>query len=97
MVRRSDEGEAQRRRWTFYEAINSKKSESVPNPRAFSLLECGSRARTPYFSCNCSGSQETEFRSQNGNSGDVDELRRLLEEISKLLEAYSQAILNSDS
>ena len=46
---------------------------------------------------NCSGSQETEFRSQNGNTGDVDELRRLLEEISKLLEAYSRAILNSDS
>ena len=30
-------------------------------------------------------------------SGDVSELRRLIEEISKLLEAYSQAILNSDS
>ena len=29
--------------------------------------------------------------------GDVDELRRLLEEFSKLLEAYSRAILNSDS
>jgi len=29
--------------------------------------------------------------------GDVSELRRLIEEISKLLEAYSQAILNSDS
>jgi hypothetical protein len=27
-VRRSDEGEAQRRRWTFYEAIN-KKAETV--------------------------------------------------------------------
>ncbi|MCX5907595.1 MAG: hypothetical protein NTY64_10510, partial [Deltaproteobacteria bacterium] len=37
---------------------------------------------------NCSGSQETEFRSQNGNSGDVDELRRLLEEVSKLPAAY---------
>ena len=45
----------------------------------------------------CSGSQESEFRSQNGNTGDVDELRRLLEEVSKLLEAYSRAILNSDS
>ncbi len=29
--------------------------------------------------------------------GDVSELSPLLEEISKLLEAYSQAILNSDS
>ena len=29
--------------------------------------------------------------------GDVDELRRLLEEVSKLLETYSRAILNSDS
>ena len=29
--------------------------------------------------------------------GDVDEWRRLLEEVSKLLEAYSRAILNSDS
>jgi four helix bundle protein len=29
--------------------------------------------------------------------GDVSELSQLLEEISKLLEAYSQAILNSDS
>ena len=29
--------------------------------------------------------------------GDVDELRRLLEEVSKLPEAYSRAILNSDS
>ena len=29
--------------------------------------------------------------------GDVSELRTLLEEVSKLLEAYSQAILNSDS
>jgi hypothetical protein len=29
--------------------------------------------------------------------GDVDELRRLLAEVSKLLEAYSRAILNSDS
>ena len=29
--------------------------------------------------------------------GDVDELRRLLEEVSKRLEAYSRAILNSDS
>ncbi len=29
--------------------------------------------------------------------GDVSELSRLLEEISKLLEAYSQAILDSDS
>jgi four helix bundle protein len=28
--------------------------------------------------------------------GDVSELSRLLEEVSKLLEAYSQAILNSD-
>ena len=45
----------------------------------------------------CSGSQETEFRSQNGNTGDVDELRRLLEEVSKRLEAYSRAILISDS
>ena len=46
---------------------------------------------------NCSGSQETEFRSQNGNRGDVDELRRLLEEVSKLPAAYSRAIVNSDS
>jgi four helix bundle protein len=29
--------------------------------------------------------------------GDVSEARQLLEEVSKLLEAYSQAILNSDS
>ena len=29
--------------------------------------------------------------------GDVSELSQLLEEVSKLLEAYSQAILNSDS
>ena len=29
--------------------------------------------------------------------GDVSELSRLLEEVSKLLEAYSQAILDSDS
>ena len=29
--------------------------------------------------------------------GDVDEWHRLLEEVSKLLEAYSRAILNSDS
>jgi len=29
--------------------------------------------------------------------GDVSELRQMIEEISKLLEAYSQAILNSDS
>ncbi len=29
--------------------------------------------------------------------GDVDEWHRLLEKISKLLEAYSRAILNSDS
>jgi hypothetical protein len=28
--------------------------------------------------------------------GDVSELRRLIEEISKLLGTYSQAILNSD-
>ena len=30
-------------------------------------------------------------------SGDVVELRSLLSEVSKLLEAYSKAILNSDS
>ena len=29
--------------------------------------------------------------------GDVAELRRLLEEVSKRLEAYSRAIVNSDS
>jgi len=29
--------------------------------------------------------------------GDVFELSQLIEEVSKLLEAYSQAILNSDS
>jgi len=29
--------------------------------------------------------------------GDVSESRQMIEEISKLLEAYSQAILNSDS
>jgi four helix bundle protein len=29
--------------------------------------------------------------------GDISELGRLLEEVSKLLEAYSQAILDSDS
>ena len=46
---------------------------------------------------NCSGSQETEFRSQNGNNDDVDELRRLLGGVSKLLEAYSRAILTPDS
>ncbi|MCX5909897.1 MAG: hypothetical protein NTY64_22650, partial [Deltaproteobacteria bacterium] len=46
---------------------------------------------------NYSGSQKSEFRSQNGNSGDVDELRRLLEEVSKLPAAYSRAIVNSDS
>ena len=45
----------------------------------------------------CSGIQETEFRSQNGNTGDVDEWHRLLEKVSKLLEACSRAILNSDS
>ena len=28
--------------------------------------------------------------------GDVSELRQMLEEVSKLLEAYSQAVLNSD-
>ena len=36
-------------------------------------------------------------RRQNGNSSDVDELRRLLEEVSKLPAAYSRAIVNSDS
>jgi hypothetical protein len=29
--------------------------------------------------------------------GDVSELNQLLEEVSKLLEAYSQVVLNSDS
>jgi four helix bundle protein len=29
--------------------------------------------------------------------GDIDDLRRLLEEVSKRLEAYSRTILNSDS
>jgi hypothetical protein len=46
------------------------------------------------FLSHCSGSQETEFRSPNGNNGDVDELRRLLEEVSKLPAAYSRAIMN---
>jgi len=59
-----------------------------------------------------SGSQESEFRSQNPEvrmrtpearfedlvveCGDKSEFSQLLEEIGKLLEAYSQAILNSD-
>jgi hypothetical protein len=60
------------------------------------------------FAGNYSGSQESEFRSQNERTGedilakdldygDVAELRPLLEEVSKLLDAYLRAILNSDS
>jgi len=30
VVRRSDEGEAQRRRWTFYEAINLSSRQQAP-------------------------------------------------------------------
>ena len=35
--------------------------------------------------------------AQDLNYGDISELSQLLDEVSKLLEAYSQAILNSDS
>ena len=45
---------------------------------------------------NYSGSRKSEFRSQN-EYGDVSGSSQLLEEVSKLLEAYSRAILNSDS
>jgi len=68
---------------------------------------------------NCSGIQETEFRSRNEGmnhflfcllfsvffpllsdnpeNGNISESIRLIEETSKLLEAYMRAILNSDS
>jgi len=65
-------------------------------------MRCSIRPRAPPSWCMCSrsdcnylGSQKIEFRSQNEN-GDVSGSSQLLEEVSKLLEVYSQAILNSD-
>jgi len=67
-------------------------TRSVPLPRQLPAL-------LYVYYCNCSG-----VRSQNGKTGltkdlgygDISETKLLLQEASKLLEAYSRDILNSE-